>query len=967
MALPTYVGAGSQSAATSGSVTPAMPTGVATGDLLIMLVETSDPSVTISSGWEPAPDSPVTGTTFATTLSVYYQWYSGSTPARTVSAASDHVLARIAAFRGLNKSGNPFNLTASTIGDTTNAFVAPGGTTTVDDCLVLIVGGSSRDATGTSFSGWTNSDLVSVTERIDSFTSSGNGGVFGMATGEKATKGAFGSTTATVTASASQWTAWVGAISANLIEDFDAGTLTLAGGETFFGILGADEGTLTLAGGDAILGVNTSFDADDEALTLTGGDADLRLGTVFFADQEDLELTGQSAVFHYTLLAEAGTLALAESRYEILAGTPEVFQVGFVIDMIPSRPTGNYQRYTERLIVDGRTIPVASWSYEESPDGIDERLQVQLANVEDRQYIVDGDPFTFEVGEWDGSQFVYTKLVDTDKLENTQYNIAANNGPADTFTFTGASETEDLLNKAPGQNIALHIDYGTSAIVVGPPSISTLSGAIISGLAIPYSRLTFYDALEYAFVTGCGFASVSTNIPNFPLGNVYFQVGQPYASAVSGIYGMFNPTLSAVRRNDGIHLFIQDGTNVVSSAMPDPREVKIERATTLGINNDLSQAGKIGALRLLLGSIRFDFSRVVYRSEVSNENVGQQGEYGQTFARVERTEVYRDFYVDSNADAPLRSELAEKTESRYFTGVIPLFVNETPGQEDDGYRVDYLMAGSSEKFSYTEEGQLAYRYKKESSRIPIESQPVDPLTGQPEGDPVINYDYLQISAEEEFLTYYNHPREFNAYYLGAREIIKSGLVYYDFENTQLDYAWARPVQATYTAGNVEEGMTVEWVQLESYVENYTPIGTTQVRVVTTSIDFVSGSTTFDTSTDKIGTIARNSAVSEQNEYYLVKNNASTIDGLVVDFNMGELPLTVAGPLAQRILNNQDIITETVEFALIGIDTTLQKGMAVKPIGRNDEDLDNYVVTGRVMTGNAQGYSMRLNARSAKRN
>jgi hypothetical protein len=945
-----------------------MPASLSTGDLLLMLVETSDPSVTISSGWIAAPNTPVTGTTFATTLSVYYQWYSGSAPARTVSAASDHTIAQIFALRGLNKSGNPFNFTASTLGNTTSSGVFPGGTTRVDDSLILIASANSRDTTSVLiYSAWANADLGSVTQRVQNNSSVGDGGGIVLTTGTKATKGAFGDTTATVSVSSSQWVGWVGAISANLIDDFAPGALTLAGNDAFLGFLDSDAGTLTLTGGDALLKTVETFDADDEGLTLTGGDANLIEGTVLLGDSEPLTLTGEDVVYHYSIQAEAGTLALAESRYEILAGTPEVFQVGFVIDMIPSRPTGNYQRYTERLIVDGRTIPVASWSYEESPDGIDERLQVQLANVEDRQYIVDGDPFTFEVGEWDGSQFVYTKLVDTDKLENTQYNIAANNGPADTFTFTGASETEDLLNKAPGQNIALHIDYGTSAIVVGPPSISTLSGAIISGLAIPYSRLTFYDALEYAFVTGCGFASVSTNIPNFPLGNVYFQVGQPYASAVSGIYGMFNPTLSAVRRNDGIHLFIQDGTNVVSSAMPDPREVKIERATTLGINNDLSQAGKIGALRLLLGSIRFDFSRVVYRSEVSNENVGQQGEYGQTFARVERTEVYRDFYVDSNADAPLRSELAEKTESRYFTGVIPLFVNETPGQEDDGYRVDYLMAGSSEKFSYTEEGQLAYRYKKESSRIPIESQPVDPLTGQPEGGPVINYDYLQISAEEEFLTYYNHPREFNAYYLGAREIIKSGLVYYDFENTQLDYAWARPVQATYTAGNVEEGMTVEWVQLESYVENYTPIGTTQVRVVTTSIDFVSGSTTFDTSTDKIGTIARNSAVSEQNEYYLVKNNASTIDGLVVDFNMGELPLTVAGPLAQRILNNQDIITETVEFALIGIDTTLQKGMAIKPIGRNDEDLDNYVVTGRVMSGNAQGYSMRLNARSAKRN
>ena len=62
----------------------------------------------------------------------------------------------------------------------------------------------AADSSSAQLSGWTNSNLTSLTERVDGGTTSGNGGGFGVATGVKATAGAYGTTTATLSTSSVQ-------------------------------------------------------------------------------------------------------------------------------------------------------------------------------------------------------------------------------------------------------------------------------------------------------------------------------------------------------------------------------------------------------------------------------------------------------------------------------------------------------------------------------------------------------------------------------------------------------------------------------------------------------------------------------------------------------------------------------------------------------------------------------------------
>ena len=210
-----FVAAGTVANGTSSSgITPALPSGIATGDILLLSLETGNEAISISNQnngiWTEVTGSPQgTGTTgtsgTGTRLTVFWSRYNGTQGAPTTSDSGNHQLGRIIAVRGVTTSGNPWDVTAGDVNATSNTSgVIPGATTTVNNTLIVAaIATSLPDSTGTTnFSSWANSNLTDVTERTDNTVTSGNGGGLGIATGGKATAGAYGNTTVTLAASA---------------------------------------------------------------------------------------------------------------------------------------------------------------------------------------------------------------------------------------------------------------------------------------------------------------------------------------------------------------------------------------------------------------------------------------------------------------------------------------------------------------------------------------------------------------------------------------------------------------------------------------------------------------------------------------------------------------------------------------------------------------------------------------------
>src|SRR3989338_4960512 len=203
-APPTFVASGGQ-ASNAAAITPLMPAGVLQNDILLLFLETANEAVTVSGGsetWTEVTSSPQGTGALGTRLTVFWARASQDAPTPpTTSDSGDHQIGVILAFRGAITSGNPWDVTAGGIEATSDTSGAiPGATTTVADTLIVAaIATDLPDANGTAnFSAWANANLTSVTEQFDVTRNAGNGGGLGIATGVKATAGAYGNTTVTL-------------------------------------------------------------------------------------------------------------------------------------------------------------------------------------------------------------------------------------------------------------------------------------------------------------------------------------------------------------------------------------------------------------------------------------------------------------------------------------------------------------------------------------------------------------------------------------------------------------------------------------------------------------------------------------------------------------------------------------------------------------------------------------------------
>lgn len=213
MALPTVNSVGAI-ASDIAAITVAPGTPHTTNDIDIVLLECEAADVaalTTANGFAriTALDQSIgTGaaSTGRTQMSVWWRRWNGTDGSPVFTDAGDHNIGRMISISGCKTTGDPWNVlsTGTTDGTADTSVSAAGATTTVADCLVLVMacqGLPDADSAGTEFGAATNGDLATLTEQMDNNRSVGNGGAIWMVTGQKATAGAYGATTCTATTS----------------------------------------------------------------------------------------------------------------------------------------------------------------------------------------------------------------------------------------------------------------------------------------------------------------------------------------------------------------------------------------------------------------------------------------------------------------------------------------------------------------------------------------------------------------------------------------------------------------------------------------------------------------------------------------------------------------------------------------------------------------------------------------------
>jgi hypothetical protein len=208
-AAPTVVGVGTVASAAGTAVTPGLPTGWAADDIHVLLVETASTEGVSMTDWNlflglpldaPTGEIAITGTRLTAFWRRAQSGDTAPTVPNTGTVPANHVIARIIGVRGCPTTGDPFDVTAAANDDASSTSVSfPAVTTTVADCLILNACTTRTDVASTAhISGFANGALNGITEQVDNWTGSGNGGGIGACTGVKATAGAVGNTTATL-------------------------------------------------------------------------------------------------------------------------------------------------------------------------------------------------------------------------------------------------------------------------------------------------------------------------------------------------------------------------------------------------------------------------------------------------------------------------------------------------------------------------------------------------------------------------------------------------------------------------------------------------------------------------------------------------------------------------------------------------------------------------------------------------
>jgi hypothetical protein len=200
---PTIVAVGAV-ASSASAITPALPASIAAADILVTVAEcegvTTPGAYTLPSGWAHITGSPVLQST-NTRLWVIWQRWDGVAAAPSLGDSGDHNVGRMIAIRGCPTTGNPWDsvgVATEAVSDTSAIWPGIPNVTTPDTLILEIIATGADVSSTAQLGALTNANYSSITEQMDDWILTGNGGGIGMVSATFAGPGATGQSTATM-------------------------------------------------------------------------------------------------------------------------------------------------------------------------------------------------------------------------------------------------------------------------------------------------------------------------------------------------------------------------------------------------------------------------------------------------------------------------------------------------------------------------------------------------------------------------------------------------------------------------------------------------------------------------------------------------------------------------------------------------------------------------------------------------
>lgn len=592
------------------------------------------------------------------------------------------------------------------------------------------------------------------------------------------------------------------------------------------------------------------------------------------------------------------------------------------VDIFPES-YGRSQRLRSRLMVDDIAVPLESFTFTEDANSLNVQLSGVLADINDRTKITPYVEITFDIGTWDGSDWVWQTLLDIGRANSTNHIFTRER---DTFSFVGKPAEQAKLAQTPPENLVIYDSSRETLSVDDFEPIPDTGGNLHYTELVPMSGLWVHQLFNLIFVNRCGFDSVETNLPNWRITRADFQAGASYMATIGGIIGMFSPFFRVV----GNTLWITDATAGIPSGFPAPRQIKLSDSAQLEIASEIE---RLDAVLLTYSTDRANYDFTATRTEtettedVSNPNVKQTSTINRTI---------KEYFRSENPFTPIDQDLVSVEEQQFV---------QTPGFGST------LLYEAVENYTYDPTGNPKKRIRTENRLLPdirIEEQP-------------------EVMLETKIVTeewkYKPNPFRPGSKYQSSHSTVEQALLVVDDANTRLGQPYKEGYVEAFQAGNIAESMSVETSPIRTFVEKTKPLRDGRCKVERTEVDVLNRIVNSSESQTSVGEISISGLVKEQRQIYVLKDDISTRSTeKVIDLNGGEVPLNTLIPLARRILEQRQNRNASLTDTLAVFDLSVEKGSYINARGRNDEDLGNFVIEGRTMTGNRNLFTLQVQAR-----
>lgn len=694
----------------------------------------------------------------------------------------------------------------------------------------------------------------------------------------------------------------------------DAGAVVLTGADSTLQwsgnpILTADPGSITLTGASSNLIVGYVLTADPGSVTLTGEPSNLHAGNYLTANAGSIVLTGASSALRFgrVLTVSPDSIVLTGADTLIDAQIDEEFVCNILIHIYVDAQPGNYATYSHALSADGTPIKLRTWTYDEAAQDLFGKFNGSLANLSQRSLLTTDAAIDLTVNG--------QTIIDTGRLDRKDYNLSRQGiGPADSVTFVAMPEMETLLNKVPSVPLVL-VDPEKHTVTADDfEGIYDTENNYTAPTVTSVAELSLYEILQRIMVDICGFSGFVCGIEDFPIPLIEFQPGVAYWNTIKNEIGMYEPY---IKTSNGV-LVIEDGFAGIPPGMPAPRQIGVSNATSLGVSTELA---RIDSLEITVTKDRFYYDYATDRPpEFETITEGEIGLYSQGTSTL-ITSYYRDFYRDSQPNTPVKTELKRQTTSVQLLPSAEVFL-------------------TTDEYNYFDRwGRIYQRRKTTNAKVP---------------NPFLSFTIglTEVEVEDEYITYKKHPYEPRTYYTAKREINKGGILYIDSDNPQLGTSYARDVINAYRSGNVVDTMTGVYGKISQFIETITPRRNKRIKVSNYEVDFTPVSVGLapiflqGEVAERDGEVGVNIFVQEQQKMFLFAEGETEIGGTIERVNMGHLPQERAVALGRRILMQRNGMPETVALRVPYIDLSLDKGLPVNAIGRDGEDLGDYIIEAR---------------------